>query len=310
MHTVKFAKSLAAAAGLSLLAVGFTGCAGSAADARNCTSTLKPGNATDAVEVTGKFGSEPTVEIPEGTRAEVTQREVLESTNPDGRVAKDGDLVSLNFAVYEADTGTEIDSTPFSSTVGSSPVKVTADYTFTGLYEGLKCAREGERLLLAISSEDGIGAESAASWGISPDATLIMIADVVSVGSDRAEGEQQQLPNGFPNVVTDSAGRVGIVLPPSAPPTELREAARIQGEGTEVAAEMNVFAQVLTVNWQTRQVLFSSWQNGSPTSLGVEAGGPELRKLVTGHNVGSQLVVMVPTPEGVQVSVIDILGVG
>lgn len=293
-----------------IAAASLTSCAAGAPTPATCSPMLEPGSVTTATSVTGEFGSEPTVKLPSDTKISYSEREIVSHVGSDSTVAQKGDLVSINFQVLNGATGEVIDSTDFSPTKGSAPVVVSKDFAFAGLYKGLICATPGDRLLLAISPEDGLGEAASAEWGLSPESSLIMVIDVVAVSQPKASGSERQLPNGFPNVVTTSGGQVGIVLPPSNPPSEVRFAERIIGAGPKVTAEDVVVGQALSVDWATKSVLSSTWQQGSPTSFGTQAEGTEIRTFLTGQTVGSQVVIIAPSETGATVTVVDILGVG
>lgn len=300
---------------LSLVAVlaaalSLTACSASSTQSADCTPALQPGSVTQATTISSKFGETPVVTLPEDTKISYSERAVISSSGTESRRAHEGDLVSLNFVVLNGETGEEIDSTEFSATKGSAPVMVSKDFAFPGLYKGLLCAKPGDRMVLAIAPNDGLGDAAASEWGLSESSSLVMVVDVVAVSQPKAAGAEQQLPNGFPNVVTTSSGRVGIVLPPITPPTEVRFAQRIVGDGPKVTAEDVVVGQALSVDWATKSVLSSTWEQGSPTSFGTQAEGTEIRGFLTGQTVGSQVVVIAPSPTGATITVVDILGVG
>ena len=291
-------------------ALTLTGCTASTPASDSCSPRLTEGPITASTEVKGEFGSVPKIVTSGKPSANASERKVVLSGDKDGRPAQANDVVSVNFLVIDADTGKELQVTEFDADKGAAPVILSQDFTFTGLYEGLLCAQPGDRVLLAIAPRDGLGSEALASFGVSEKSTLLMAVDVVDVRAPRSEGAVLQLPNGFPNVVTDSAGRVGIVLPPSNPGIVLKKAIRIEGDGSVIDKSDVVFGQVLTVDWTSRQILASTWADGSPTSFGSELDGDALRKQLTGYNVGSQIVLITPGQSGPQVSVVDIIGIG
>ncbi len=293
------------AASLSL-----TSCASSSSDGLNCTPAMQPGSLTASTTVSGVFGEQPTVELPSNTAIQSSEREVLDDRQGQGRAAAEGDLLSINFAVFDGDTGTELDGTTFSAERGAAPVLVTPEFSFPALFNGILCAQAGDRLLIAAAPNDGLGEASATEWGISPDTTILLVIDVVNVSSPQATGAVRQLPSGFPNVVTTQTGQVGIVLPPSAPAAEIEVAERIVGDGPAVSAEDVVFGQAVSVDWATRSLLSSTWAEGSPTSFGSQAQGTDIRGFLTGYPVGSQIVMLLPSPTGATVHVVDILAVG
>jgi hypothetical protein len=297
-------------AAVLLASVSLTSCAAGSPSASDCAPLLQPGSLTAATRVSSTFGSSPKVKLPSDTEISYSEREVISHTDTNATVAHKGDLVSINFEVLNGTTGEVLDSTPFSAKKASAPVIVSKDFAFAGLYKGLLCASPGDRLLLAIAPQDGLGYAASGEWGLSPDSSLIMVIDVVSVSPPKANGTERQLPNGFPNVVTTGDGQVGVVLPPSTPPTEVRFAERIVGDGAKITAEDVVIGQSLSVDWSTKSVLSSTWQQGSPTSFGTQAQGTEIRTFLTGQTVGSQVVLIAPSATGATVTVVDILGVG
>lgn len=276
----------------------------------SCVPALKDGSITASTVVNDEFGTVPVVTLPESTATDGSQRRLVSHQGSDTRTAQPGDLVSINFVVLNGSNGDSLQSTDFDAHKGAAPVLLTEDFAFPALYQSLQCAVAGDRLLVAVAPKDGLGDALTTDWGLPADTTLLMVIDVVAVGPARATGPELQLPNGFPNVVTTENGTVGIVLPPSTPSTELRVAQRIKGSGPKVQADDVVIGQVLTVDWQTRSVLSSTWQQGTPTSFGTEAQGTELRTLLTGYSVGSQIVALVPSQSGTTVSVVDIIGIG
>lgn len=292
-----------------LAALTLTSCS-SSSSTQACAPVLDAGSLLEATTVSDNFGTKPKVTLPENVTITASEREVITSAKDSQTYARKGDLVSINFSVLDGSTGNVIDGTEFDKTRGAAPVLLDPAYAFPGLYKGLLCAQPGERLVIAVAPADGLGEEASESWGIAADTTLLMVIDVLNVGPAVAQGREQQLPNGFPNVVTTETGQVGIVLPPITPPTELRVAQRIKGTGSVVDPDDVVIGQALTVDWNTRQVLQSTWQQGSPTSFGSESQGNEIRSLLTGYTVGSQVVLIVPSSSGSTVTVVDIIGVG
>lgn len=297
-----------------VLSLTVTACSSSAPTQANCEPVLSGGSLTASIDVSGSFGEAPSVTLPSDTSSVTSQRAVvLTEDKPDAQqlvAAQPGDLVSINFTIINGSTGEEIESSEFSPTTASAPVILAPEFSFPALSDGLVCAQPGERLLITAAPADGLGPEASANWGLDEDTTLVIVADVIAVGPTRSVGEVRQLPNGFPNVVTTNNGRVGIVLPPSNPPADVRVAQRIAGSGAVVRAEDTVFAQVLSVVWDTRQILSNTWEQGQPTSLGAEVDGLPVRAELTGYRVGSQIVTITPGQSGPEVSVIDILGVG
>lgn len=295
---------------LTLAALTLTGCSSPNLPSDTCVPAAQAGSLTASMTVSPNFGSTPNVALPGETSVATSQREVIVSGSGDGMVAQDGDVVGINFVVIDGDSGRELDGTEFSRDRAAAPVLVSPDYAFPGLYKGLLCAQPGERIAMAIAPQDGLGEAASADWNIQPNTTLILIMDVLTVSPPKAEGQAAQLPNGFPNVVSTEAGDVGIVLPPVAAPTEVRVAESIIGRGQKVKPEDVVIGQAISVDWATRSVLSSTWRDGTPTSFGDQANGADIRGFLTGYPIGSQVVMLLPSPTGATVHVVDILAIG
>jgi len=109
-------------------------------------------------------------------------------------------------------------------------------------------------------------------------------------------------------VTADESGRPGIVLPPQRAPKKVRVAERITGQGEDVTAKDSVIGQVLTVSWEGN-IVGNTWDQGM-VGFGTEDGpNPNyaFRELLTGHPVGSQLVILDPNDGSPVVHVVDIL---
>ena len=294
---------LPATAAVTLLCAGLTGCAtaNSAADA--CEAPLAPGSLTESVTLAEANG-QPEVEITSTAPIVNAQRSVLASAEDRAVLASEGTIVAANLAYFDSASGDLLEASPsFGSDAGDELFLVTAEGG--PVLQGVLCAAPGDTLAIALPAELSAGAVE------TPDASLLVIVDVREVYPAAAEGRMNALPSGFPSVVTDEAGRVGMVLPPQAPPTETTSAARITGSGAEVQDDSMVIANVLTVSWAGEQ-LKNSWESG-PENLGtvdqIAESGVTFRAELSGYPVGSQVVVIEGGDGNPRVSVIDILAI-
>ncbi|MBO2989968.1 peptidylprolyl isomerase [Leucobacter tardus] len=304
-----------------LLLAGVTGCSASGSAANDCDASFGPGAMSSSVEVTGGAGEGPRVQVPEGLTAEQSQRSLITDDGADGdrgdaRVADDDTLVAVNLALFESGTGSELLSSPtWDADRGASFVLMDPEME-NPLAESLRCAVAGDRVVAAFNPEDS--ALLAGQGTIAEGESIVGVIDVVTVDDLVASGKTRNLPSGFPAVVTDESGRPGVVLPPRPAPDGSRSADRIVGDGPEVEADDAVIAQVLAVGWNgTVDPQNNSWDTmagqGGPKPIGTEddiaASGATYRAELTGHTVGSQ-VVIVEGGENARVVVVDIVSVG
>ena len=314
------ASALFVAAGLLLVTL--TAC--SSDPNANCDTALKSGSASDVVNVSGKFGEQPTVKFPTPVRTSTSQRTtVIEGTGP--QVHK-GQQVVVDFMIYNGTNGQLLQSTKYDGSTGSSLV---VGQTIPGLDKGLQCATVGSRLAIAVSPKDGLGS-SASSAGVSPTDTVVIVVDVNKAYLPAANGAPQPGRPGFPTVVIAPGGRPGVTVPTTTPPTSLEVAVNKQGDGKTVTKSDTVVIHYTGVLWKERTVFDSTWDTGTPATLqmstGQTAAGTSLPaglvEGLIGQKVGSQVTIIVPPSKafGAQgsgpvpqnatlVYVVDILGI-
>lgn len=303
-----------ASAAVVLLLSGLTACSAQQDQASGCVSQLKPGVLSDGVKVGTGFGELPEVSIPKGVEFEVSQRSFAEKAEDRSSVAGENTLVSVNAAYFDAATGEMVGATPAFTGQGEAPdYKVVSKEQTDPLSEAVRCAAVGDRVVVAITSEDLHKMQAPL------ETPLVVVMDVVAEGGLRAEGEQQSLPSGFPAVVTNEHGQPGVVVPPGRAPEGTRSATRIKGAGAEVGADQNVVAQITKVLWDptktdnAEKLVTNGWSEGLAgiQFLGNEdvipQSGNAFRTELTGKTVGSQVVIIENADAAAHVYVVDIL---
>ena len=299
----------------------------------DCTPT-KSGKASESVKVTGDFNKTPTVKISDPLTAKATQRSVV--ITGDGDVAKAGDSVSLEFTIFNGTTGEEIDGG------GTGYADQPADFTLddsliAGFTKTFECTAVGSRVVGVLSPEDGVAEASLEGLGLTADDSLVVVADILSTETPaevapaipKADGEDQPLPAGFPDIkvsiADDASGTPTLTLPGGDAPTELQIAVLKKGDGEEVGTGADVVVNYTGMNWATSEVFDSSWTRGEPSPFNTAQVIPGFTQALEGQTVGSQILVVIPpalaygtTAEGstneladqTLVFIVDILGLG
>lgn len=306
-----------------LLAVGvfaslsLTSCA-TAPFSETCESTTSSGPASDLVTATGDFGTAPTVTFPTPIVTNTIERtELITGTGP--KVSA-GDLVLVNYTMMSGDSaqGSEYTSAP-------GPIALT-DKTAPALTKGLQCATVGSRVAIVSSAID-VGLDPASF----PE-SIVLVVDIVDAFPSKAYGVPQIPQAGMPAVVTAPDGTPGITVPKNDPPTALTVNALQHADGQKVNAGDNVVVKYTALLWSSRSVFYSTWKDGNahlitlsqpatpPGTPGTPTEG--LIKGLIGQNVGSQVLIVVPSEQGfgsdsiqsvpggsTLIYVVDILGV-
>jgi len=270
----------------------------------DCTPT-KSGKASDSVEVSGDFGAAPTVKIDDPLTTTTTQRSVV--IEGDGTVAASGYDITAEFSVYNGTTGESIDATDYAD----APVEWTLDSSLiAGFTKTLECSTAGSRVVGVIAPEDGIAADSLESLGLTADDSLVVVADLLSAEKPaavtaplpKADGADQPLPDGFPDIkvsiADDEMGTPTLTLPGGDAPTETQVAVLKKGDGAEVGTAVDVVVNYTGMNWATSEVFDSSWDRGEPTTFNTSEVIPGFTQALEGQTVGSQILVVIPPADG------------
>lgn len=275
-------------------------CSTPAETAVACEATPS-GAASDAVKVSGDFGSKPEVTIDTPTEAESTQRTVV--IKGDGDTAVAGDTVNVEFTLYNGTTGDELTATEYGETPTTAfPVDETQ--FLVGIVKTMECSQVGSRVVGVIPPDDSFGGAGSTDLGVAADEDIVFVVDIVSIDPPaepalpKADGEDQPATEGFPTVVLDADGRPTITIPDTAPPSELGIAVLKKGDGAEVAAGDDVVVHYVGMNWNTKAIFDESWARGEPATFNTGAVIEGFTAALVGQTVGSQVIVIIPPAQG------------
>lgn len=301
MRLSPLARPLTAVVAAVLVTGALAACTGSPF-ASDC-SEFAPGDASNAVTVSGEVGSTPVVDLPTPLIADEVQRTVAVAGEGDPIPA--GAAVLVNYTYYEGASG---------GSVTESTGVYTASDVNRALGESLICAKAGSRLVVAGPAGD-IDAQYDGT-----DETLVAVIDIQQVFLGKANGVNQLPLDGMPTVVTAVDGTPGLALGYQADVTEARTATIKAGGGAVVKEDDVVVFQARLFTWSsptateaTVSAQPDSWTTGrafvqAPTIdfLGEQA----LVDAIVGSKVGSQLLVVLPGESGgASAFVLDILGI-
>src|SRR5699024_1109507 len=155
------------------------------------------------------------------------------------------------------------------------------------IYPELLGTAEGSRLLITqpISGPQG-------------EHMLVLVIDVLPTTAD---GDEQDLPDDFPDIDIDVGddAEPTPTPPDSEPPTTLEVATTIRGAGPQVSAEQEVTLQYVAVVWPGGEVYDSTWADGQvPRTIAIDEAFAGLRDGLIDQTVGSRVVLLVPPAMG------------
>ena len=304
MPTRAATRLLAPFAVLALAGVVLAGCSGTAApkgsgSASGAAAACAPagdGSAADAVKVSGDAKAEPTVSFDSPLKTTTTERRVV--TQGDGAATKHGDLMSVEFTVYNGSTGKVATTTGYGST--GQPVQIAVDESrvLPGLVKTVECAKIGSRIVGVLPPKEAFGSQGNSQFGIGAKDVVVFVVDVLGVAATKADGTPQPAPAGFPTVklAKDGQPTVTIAKDAKAPDTTMIGILK-QGDGATVAEGDTVTVQYQGVNLRTKKVFDQSWGKG-PTQFSTTGVIPGFTKALVGQKVGSQVIAMIPPADG------------
>ncbi len=245
---------------------------------------------SDAVEVSGDFDTEPTVEFPAPLAPTATQRTVI--TEGDGTELQDGAQVKVHFSLFNGETGEASSSTGYEEATLFTLTLDEAQY-LPGLVKTVRCGTIGSRIVGVVPAADGFGDAGNTDVGIGPGEPLVFVIDLVSVVEPLKPVEWT---TDVPEVNLDGDAPV-VTLPASGPPSELLLAVLEEGDGEVVTAADSPSLDYQGTSWEVGEVFDQSY-GGSPIALPATGYVPGFSAAIIGQRVGSTLLVSIPAEYG------------
>jgi FKBP-type peptidyl-prolyl cis-trans isomerase len=286
----KTLSALPAALAVVALAVTLAGCSAPATqdsdgfDEDGCATS---GPASESVKVTGDFGDEPKVEFKEDMTAgnKNTERSVVIDGDGKGDAVELGSTVTVNLVFYDVKTSSEI--IPF--TENPEPLAIS-DQILPGIIDTLTCATAGQRVVGVVPPERAFGADGNTDAGIGPDATLLVVFDVVEVTPPL---EPSEWTDNVPTVTRDDAGIPTVTIPDAPAPTELQMTILEEGDGDVVERGDTITLDYQGTSWETKTVFDQSFGK-EPITNAVSGFVPGFTAALVGQKVGSTILVVIP----------------
>jgi FKBP-type peptidyl-prolyl cis-trans isomerase len=277
-----------------IVAASLTACS-TGVDNGDCTPAAA-GSVSDGVNVSGEFGSEPTVTFSSPLTVETTQRTVEIASDTRSEFAESNDEVTINFVLYNGTTGEKLSS---SFTDGQPAIFTVNDTVYLpGLIKSIACSAPGDRVTGVIPPSEAFGANGSTNLAVAAGESLVFVVDIISIAPGMADGEPQPPVDGLPTVTLADDGTPTIEIPDTDPPADLQIAVLKKGDGAVVGEGDSVKVQYLGMNWNTKTVFDQSWNSQGPvtfTTTGVVEG---FGTALVGQTVGPQVLVVIPPDLG------------
>ncbi len=236
----------------------------------------------DYVQVSGRIGSTPALVLSQPIS--VASMKYAVAVTGDGReIVADGPVM-LSISTYSGQTGEYIGNATSSGHSGAMTtgnleilVRLAHEGELRGDLAGMIIGqKEGTRLVAVRPTAEG--------------ETEINVIDILWTTASGVPVEDSPGPltitydNGFP-VFTHS----------DVDPTELVVQTLIQGDGAQVAAGDTVVIKYVSAQWETSEIVSSTWGEVKPDAIGLDSAMKGLRDALIDQRVGTRLAVTIPS---------------
>ncbi|TMQ95891.1 hypothetical protein ETD83_21875 [Actinomadura soli] len=269
------------------------------------------------IEVTGKFASEPKVDIPTDLAPEGKRKATVPIRGTGPKIAS-GDTLYVQYAFYQWSKDKDEEDSSKKSTskqLGSSykqeaqgqPTRplVVGKSGIKGFDQGMVGQTAGSRVVLQIPPSQGFGKDGA-QLGLSGSDWVVFVVDVQAVvpKSPAPQGTKKELNDKtLPKVEDQGPGKAPKVTIPKGEdaPKKLQVKTLVEGTGPALAKGDEAVVNYQGKLWDSGKEFDSSWgQNGAPAKFPIGTGGtvPGFDKGLTGAKIGSRMLLILPPSEG------------
>lgn len=273
--------------------------------------------------VTGAPGRKAVIDLPAGQPS--GEFVVAAVTRGSGPTVKKSDWVTVHYSARNWTTGKAV---PSSYDEGQKPelYQAGSGQLIPALDDSVVGQKVGSRVLVVAPPVTAFGSEGNSGLGVGPNETLVFAVDVLQAVPQGTvlSGSTTPPPAGMPQV-KDNGKAAATITPPRGekPPTTLKSAVLIKGDGPKVTSGQKIVAQYTGALWSNGSTFDSSWNHGGATAFQIGAGAviKGWDDGLVGQTVGSRVLLVIPPALGYKdeakesipanstlVFVVDILG--
>lgn len=239
------------------------------------------------------FGEIPEISLQ--TPLEVSSTERFTAITGAGDLAASGDTVLVGYHLARGSDGVALESTGLS---GTTKQVLTLNQQFNEFFvTPLIGSTEGSRIVTAATAGELLGPDLSEVLGMASADSVLFVLDFYSKMAERADGEPQSAPAGFPAVTLADNGQPSVSIPDAGAPSELQLAVLQKGDGELVPEGATVAVQYHGVKWADGEIFDQSWGRGvSQFPLGQVVQG--FSAAIANQTVGSQIIAVIPPSLG------------
>lgn len=285
---------------------GVAACGNDNSKADGSGSSTKAGSSgtISGVTVTGDVGSEPKVDIKAPLKASKTVSQVI--TAGDGNPVVEGQSVLLQLYLANGRTGKKAISTYDSGT--PQQYTIAQGSFFPDAIKGLVGQKQGSRVAFASTVKTLFGASaatSAAQYGLKPDDSMVMVADIMSVQPKDVvkgpDGTKKNAPSGLPTVVAqgDKVTNLNYTKAAKKPSNKLQVIPLTEGTGPVARDDSLVTFNYFGEQYGAKKPFDESFSK-EPVTFALGTGGliKAWDEGLVGLKRGSRVMIVAPAKYG------------
>lgn len=321
IHRSKAAKLVLAALAAAGMLAALAACGNSSSSSASASSQASSSLAKlEGVSATGESGQEPQVHFK--TPMTISQKSYAVLIDGTGAKIKEGDTVCYQYMVYNARTGSQIDSTWKDAPSCTLTLNSSMDSDFDQV---LSSQKVGASVAFGTpGSQENSSASGTANSGDAYISVMTLISVVKTLS--KAEGTQvENIPSDLPKVTSNSStGEPSVDFNNYKSDGQFVAQTIIKGSGPVVSSSGSVVVKYSGWVLGTKKLFQSTWNEGNTTASFSLANTIEgFQKGLSGQTVGSQVLLIIPPSMGygsnaqsgipansTLVFVVDILGAG
>lgn len=260
------------------------------------------GSSEPNVTVSGPFGKNPSVQIPN----QQPGKQLVVKTLVQGKGPKLGsnDLFAGNYAAYIW-SGTTHRTAVNTFTQGQPAIFPPSSELLKGLQKALIGQKVGSRVLAVVPPSEGYGPSANPQGGVKATDTLVFVVDVLKAYTAKSSASGQPVSSGggaLPTVSNAQGTAPSVTIPAKTPPGKLTAQTLIRGAGQKVSKGQTLVVQYVGLTWANHRVFDSSWSHRQPLAFQIGAQPSQVipgwdRGLI-GQTVGSRVLLVIPPADG------------
>lgn len=283
---------------LTVVALLLTAACGGGSDGASATKAKSSSGTISDVNITGEFGTTPTVKVSPPLKISKSSTEVL--TKGTGPTLSDGDQALVHLSLRNGTTGKAIGST-YDQGV-PTPITLNAAQMPAALAKALQGNSQGSRVAVAAPASELYGSKGNPSLSLKPTDSLVIVVDIVAVQASDVlsgpKGSSKAPAADLPKIVKKDGKVSALDFTNTAKKQsqKLQVVTLVKGTGPKTTKQSLVTLDFLGQVYGKSKPFNNTFASGGPSPFPLGFGGviPAWDKALVGVPIGSRVMLIAP----------------